>query len=74
LRLFDDDPDDKRGRLLTLTPDGKRSLARAVPIWKRTHAEVETHLAEGGADPLRGKLRTRVTSAAGLNRARARWP
>jgi DNA-binding MarR family transcriptional regulator len=50
------DPDDRRGRLLTLTPAGKRLLARAVPIWKRTHAEIDARLAEGGAD-LRGKLR-----------------
>jgi DNA-binding MarR family transcriptional regulator len=50
------DPDDRRGRLLTLTPAGKRLLARAVPIWKRTHAEIDARLAEGGAG-LRGKLR-----------------
>lgn len=51
------DPDDKRGRLMTLTPEGRRLLARAVPIWKRTHAEIDARLAEGGADLLRGKLR-----------------
>jgi len=51
------DPGDKRGRLLTLTPEGKRLLARAVPIWKRSHAEIDARLAEGGADLLRGKLR-----------------
>jgi DNA-binding MarR family transcriptional regulator len=50
-------PDDKRGRLMTLTPEGRRLLARAVPIWKRTHAEIDARLAEGGADLLRGKLR-----------------
>src|SRR5690348_8594476 len=51
------DPKDKRGRLLTLTPDGMRLLARAVPIWQRTHAEIDARLAQGGADLLRGKLR-----------------
>ena len=35
------DPEDKRGRLMTLTPAGRRLLARATPIWERTHAEVE---------------------------------
>ena len=51
------DPNDRRGRLVTLTSHGQKLLARAVPIWKRTHAEVEARLAEGGADMLRGKLR-----------------
>jgi len=51
------DPEDKRGRLLALTPDGRRLLARAVPIWTRTHAEIDACLAAGGADLLRGKLR-----------------
>ncbi|HEY1543602.1 MAG TPA: MarR family transcriptional regulator [Xanthobacteraceae bacterium] len=51
------DPKDKRGRLVALTPDGKRLLARAVPIWKRTHAKVEARFPEGGADRLRGGLR-----------------
>ncbi len=51
------DPDDKRGRLMTLTPEGRSLLARAVPIWKRIHAEIDARLAEGGGDLLRGKLR-----------------
>src|SRR5215831_3997044 len=34
------DPEDKRGRLLKLTPAGRSLLTRAVPIWERTHAEV----------------------------------
>jgi DNA-binding MarR family transcriptional regulator len=51
------DPNDKRGRRIALTPEGKKLLARAVPIWKRTHAEIDARLAEGGADLLRGKLR-----------------
>jgi DNA-binding MarR family transcriptional regulator len=51
------DPEDKRGRLLTLTPAGERLLARAMPIWTRTHAEIETRLADGGAELLRGNLR-----------------
>src|SRR5919202_6227764 len=35
------DPADKRGRLLTLTPAGRRTLASAVPIWERMHTAVE---------------------------------
>ena len=50
------DPDDKRGRLLALTPAGRKLLARAMPIWTRTHAEIEARLAEGGAELLRGNL------------------
>jgi DNA-binding MarR family transcriptional regulator len=48
------DPADKRGRLLALTPAGRGLLARAVPIWQRTHAEVEVRLAS--PDTLRGDL------------------
>ncbi len=51
------DPDDKRGRLLALTAAGERLLARAVPIWVRTHAELDARLADGGAELLRGNLR-----------------
>lgn len=35
------DPSDGRGRLLTLTKRGQTTLARAVPIWRDTHREVE---------------------------------
>src|SRR5712671_4732534 len=42
------DPADKRSRLMTLTPAGRGLLARAVPIWQRTHAEIEDRLAGGG--------------------------
>jgi DNA-binding MarR family transcriptional regulator len=51
------DPDDKRGRLLVLTAAGERLLARALPIWTRTHAELDARLADGGAELLRGNLR-----------------
>src|ERR1700761_1854444 len=37
-------PRDRRGRLLKLTPAGKAALAAAVPIWEKTHAEVEASL------------------------------
>ncbi len=51
------DPDDRRGRRLALTAAGERLLARALPIWTRTHAELDARLAEGGAELLRGNLR-----------------
>jgi DNA-binding MarR family transcriptional regulator len=38
------DPKDRRGRLLALTPAGRRLLAAAVPIWRRHHAALETLL------------------------------
>jgi DNA-binding MarR family transcriptional regulator len=50
-------PADKRSRLMTLTSAGRSLLARAVPIWQRTHAEIEARLADGGPDLLRGNLR-----------------
>jgi DNA-binding MarR family transcriptional regulator len=37
-------PNDKRTRLLVLTPEGRETLANAVPIWTATHAEVESAL------------------------------
>jgi DNA-binding MarR family transcriptional regulator len=43
------DPEDRRNRLLQLTPSGKVQLARAVPIWQSTHAELENQL--HGIDP-----------------------
>ena len=51
------DPEDKRGRLIALLPAGRKLLARAVPIWQRTHAEVERGLAKGGGNLLRDGLR-----------------
>ena len=51
------DQADKRSRLMTLTSAGRTLLARAVPIWQRTHAEIEGRLADGGPDLLRGNLR-----------------
>ncbi len=51
------DPDDRRGRLLVLTAAGLKLLARAMPAWTRTHAELDARLADGGAELLRGNLR-----------------
>jgi len=51
------DPDDGRGRLLALTPKGKRLLANTVPIWEKTHKEIEGLLPDGDPTRLRGDLR-----------------
>jgi DNA-binding MarR family transcriptional regulator len=49
------DPRDRRGRLLRLTPQGRKLLAQAAPLWEQTHAEVEAVL--GDPDRLRKDLR-----------------
>jgi len=51
------DKEDKRNRLLTITPAGRALLNEAFPIWKKTHAKVEKELAGLNADALRGALR-----------------
>lgn len=42
-------PQDRRTRLLILTEAGKQSLAAAVPVWRETHAAIESRL--DGFDP-----------------------
>jgi DNA-binding MarR family transcriptional regulator len=51
------DPEDRRSRVVTLTIKGRRLLARAVPVWKKTHISVEALLPEGDPDRLRNNLR-----------------
>jgi DNA-binding MarR family transcriptional regulator len=50
-------PADRRSRILTLTSQGRRLLARAVPIWRKTHAAVEALLPDGDPDGFRKNLR-----------------
>jgi DNA-binding MarR family transcriptional regulator len=47
---------DRRSRLLLLTPDGEALIGGALPIWTKTHAEVEAALPSAGADRLRADL------------------
>ncbi|MFN3911924.1 MarR family winged helix-turn-helix transcriptional regulator [Hyphomonas sp.] len=42
------DKDDRRSRRLYLTDAGRDLLKAAVPVWRRTHDEVDTHLATNG--------------------------
>ena len=52
------DPADRRSRRLALTPAGGALLARALPVWTRTHAEVDELLGDDlGGDRLREGLR-----------------
>ena len=51
------DPMDRRSRRLTLTREGKRLLARAVPIWEMTHVAIEGQLSSVDPDHLRNDLR-----------------
>lgn len=37
---------DRRSRLLAITPEGIALLAKAMPIWQRTHDEVDARLTE----------------------------
>ena len=50
------DADDRRRRLVALTPKGRTVLARAIPLWQRAHAEVDGMLADEEADHLRSNL------------------
>lgn len=59
------DPRDRRNRLTVLTPKGRILLATAVPIWERTHREIEGLLSDGDPDRLRSNLR--ALSLAGKN-------
>ena len=43
---------DRRSRVMTLTPAGRELLAKAVPVWGKTHREVERLLPAGGAEIL----------------------
>lgn len=50
------DPADKRSRRLILTAAGRLRLAAALPIWTRTHADLDALLPRG-SDALRTDLK-----------------
>lgn len=49
--------EDRRSRVLSLTPSGRRLLAAALPIWERAQKAVGRRLAGSDPDRLRGDLR-----------------
>ena len=51
------DKEDKRSRRLSITSAGRALLARAYPLWTRTHAEIERTIPRGGPGNLRTSLR-----------------
>ena len=48
---------DRRSRVMMLTKKGQKLLARAVPVWRKTHATVESLLPDGDPDRFRKNLR-----------------
>ncbi|GAB1715476.1 MAG: transcriptional regulator, MarR family [Nitrobacter sp.] len=55
------DSTDRRARLLRLTLVGRTVLAKAVPIWRHVHAEIEKQL----SDPDRLRVELNVLSKSG---------
>ncbi|WP_434733657.1 MarR family winged helix-turn-helix transcriptional regulator [Rhizobium sp. YTUHZ044] len=51
-----ENPKDRRGRLLSLTAEGKAVLITALPIWESTHAALDDGLAGGAVTRLRHDL------------------
>lgn len=51
------DPADRRGRRLFLTRAGRKLLQSAMPIWRRTHAEIDRRLAQADPRSVRAGLR-----------------
>jgi len=51
------DSSDRRNRILKLTDEGEQLLVRAVPVWERTHHEIEHQIPDGDPDEFRKNLR-----------------
>ncbi|NJR13542.1 MAG: MarR family transcriptional regulator [Phyllobacteriaceae bacterium] len=58
--------DDKRARIITITPAGVAVLGEAVHIWRHTHGLLDAALAQGAPDRLRADLRLVPASAAAV--------
>jgi len=64
LILVEASPSDGRARILVLTAAGRETLARAVSIWRETHAALEARLV--GLEP--DAVRTALSQLAGVSR------
>ncbi len=51
------DPADRRSRLLTLTKAGHNLLLDALPIWRKTHADIAAEMPALDLNDLRASLR-----------------
>ncbi len=51
------DANDRRSRRLALTPAGHALLVAAIPIWERTHAQVEERVTHVSPSGMRSALR-----------------
>jgi DNA-binding MarR family transcriptional regulator len=51
------DDKDRRNRLMTLTPAGRALLASAVPVWERTHEDIDRLITSSDSDAFRADLR-----------------
>ena len=54
---IDHDPSDRRSRVLILTEKGRSLLTRALPVWQRTHEDIEKLVPSVDWDSLRENLR-----------------
>ena len=52
----DVDPEDRRGRKLSLTAEGRKVLRAAMAVWRSEHAKLEKEIGSG-TDALRAGLR-----------------
>lgn len=50
-------PADRRSRVLILTEEGRSLLVDALPVWKRTHEEIERLMPDSDSEELRRNLR-----------------
>jgi DNA-binding MarR family transcriptional regulator len=50
------DEADRRSRLLALTAAGRRLLIKAIPIWRRTHRELDGNFSKARLDSMRAGL------------------